>query len=92
MVASDEFAIDQQRQRQIQRILQEIEQFGSFKSQFQKLKKFRKSLRRFYYWRILNQLVSYKITKLPTGDILDHHIAGYFAPFSFKRKSWGGGK
>lgn len=87
----DKNAIQAFKESQIQTILQEINQFGSFKSQYKNLKNFRKSLRPFYRWKISNKLVSYKGTQIKQGDILDHHIAAYFSPFSFKRESWGGG-
>lgn len=92
MIKSNEAAIQEYRQKQIHSLLQEIERFGDFKSQFKNLKAFREALRPFYRWKFLDKFVSYKHTKIQSQDRLDHHIAAYFAPFAFKRKSWGGGE
>lgn len=83
--------IEQKRQAQIARIHKEVSQFGSFESQYKKLRAFRDELRKFYQWSFFDKLFIPKLTQITTGDLLDHHILAYFAPFEFKRVSWGGG-
>lgn len=93
MIKSNEVAIQEYRQRQIHSLLQEIERFGDFKSQFKNLKAFRESLSPFYHWRFLDKFVSHKATKIQSQDRLNHHIAAYFAPFILSEKvGWGGEK
>lgn len=83
--------IEQKRQAQIARIHKEVSQFGSFESQYKKLRAFRDELRKFYQWSFFDKLFIPKLTQITTGDLLDHHILAYFAPFEFKRVSWGRG-
>lgn len=91
MFEANHQAITQKTKEAIELIHKEIEAFGSFELQYKELKDFREDLRKFYRWSFLDKIFHHKVTKIPNGDILDHHCIGYFAPFNFKRKSWGGG-
>lgn len=84
-------AIAQKRQEALELLQKELEIFGSFKRQYKNLKAFRQDLCKFCQWSFFDKFLCPKATKIPSGDLLDHHCVGYFAPFEFKRKSWGWG-
>ena len=90
-VKADE--IEKIRQKQIEQIKAEVREFGDFKTQYKRLKTFRNELRKFYKYSFFDKLFIPKLSKISTGDLLDHHSVAYFAPFDFKRASWnlGGG-
>ena len=83
-------AIAQKTKEAIELTHKEMETFGSFEYQYEQLKNFREDLRKFYHWSFWDKIFRPKMTFIPSGDMLDHHCIGYFAPLSFKRKSWGG--
>ena len=83
--------IEQIRQKQMAQIKDEVREFGDFKTQYERLEKFRNELRKFYKYSFFDKLFIPKLSKISTGDELDHHILAYFAPFDFKRASWNGG-
>lgn len=77
--------------RAIEIIENEIECYGTFQEQYDALKGFRNELIQYVRWSSPSRkLFRHKISLIESGDVLDWHVAGYFAPLDFKRVSWGG--
>ena len=91
VIGSDLSAIKGYIREEIDMIRKEVECFGSFEKQYDALKAFRKELLKYIGWVSPNQkLFRKKSTMIKTGDVLDWHVIGYFAPLDFKMISWGG--
>lgn len=87
----NESAVKAHIQQSIQILQNEVERFGSFQEQYNALKDFREALIPYIRWTSpRRKLFRAKTTMIESGDVLDWHVTGYFAPLEFKKISWGG--
>lgn len=83
-----QYAIEDEIQRAIKVIESEINSYGTFQEQYDALEGFRNELAQYVQWASRNRkLFRPKISLLESGDVLDWHVTGYFAPLEFKRVS-----
>lgn len=86
-------AIEAEIQRAVRVIEEEINCYGTFQEQYDALEGFRNELLQYVRWASRNRkLFRPKTSFIESGDVLDWHVTGYFAPLEFKRVSWGGKK
>lgn len=89
----NEDAVKAHMQQAIQVLQNEVERFGSFREQYDALEDFREALVKYIRWVSPGrELFRAKSTLIESGDVLDWHVTGYFAPLDFKKISWGGVK
>lgn len=92
-ICPDQHAIEACRQKAIEGLYEEEKCFGTFEEQYNALEGFREELKKYIRWISPHKkLFRPKSTLIETGDVLDWHVLGYFAPLDFRKISWGGAK
>lgn len=83
--------IQENKQKNLRTFAREQAENGNYNEWYAELADFRRALRPYVKQTFFgNRIIQSKRTRLPSGDVLDHHVAGYFAPLNFRRRGFEG--
>ena len=89
MLTTDRNAVENYQNAQIEELLSEEKENGGYDNWYNGLKPFREYIRKKYIkFDLLGKIFKCKFVRLPSGDLIDHHVLSYLSPMTFTRIGW----